>query len=292
MADFSATESALIGFRFVRERPRAALAWAGVQLVIQALGGVVMVLLGGQALMDLQALQRSQPADPAAVLGLMGQLAPLYLLFLVFALAFYPVLYGAMNRGVLRPQDSRFAYLRLSADELRLFLLLLLIVAVVIGGAIVSGVVGGIVSVAARSAAPWAAVIVWILICAGWVYVWVRLSLAWALTFDSGRVDLFGSWDLTRGKFWKLLATYLLVAVLALIVAVLVMIVGVVISAIAGGGLTAASGMFKGDTSSFAAYFTPARLVMLVVWSAASGLLWPLTLMPPAEIYRQLTRGA
>lgn len=290
MAGFAATDSALVGFRFVREHPRAALTWAVVALVFQFGIGALMVALGGPQLMQLQAMRGRQPADPTAALGLLAHLLPLYALLLVFALVFYPVLYAAMNRAVLRPQESRSAYFRLSGDEVRQLLLLLLIAAVVIGGGIVAFIIGGIVSIGLRSAAPWASFIVVLLICAGWIYVWVRLSLASPLTFASGRVDLFGSWELTRGRFWPLFGTYVLVAALTLVVAILVLVIGAVIALITGGGFNGGA-MFRADSSSFATYFAPARIVMMAVWGAAMGLIWPLTMMPAPEIYRQLSEG-
>jgi hypothetical protein len=70
-----------------------------------------------------------------------------------------------------------------------------------------------------------------------------------------------------------------------------VLVIGVVIALITGGGFAGAGAFFRADSSSLGAYFAPARIVMIVVWGAASGLLWPLTLMPPAEIYRELTQG-
>ena len=39
--------------------------------------------------------------------------------------------------------------------------------------------------------------------------VWVRLSLAYAATADSDRVQVFRTWKLTRGNFWRLFLTTL-----------------------------------------------------------------------------------
>lgn len=42
------------------------------------------------------------------------------------------------------------------------------------------------------------------------IWLAVRLSLASPLTFDTRRVRVFGSFALTRGRFWSLLGAYLL----------------------------------------------------------------------------------
>ena len=201
---------------------------------------------------------------------------------------------------MLRPGEGRWAFLRLSGDELRQLLLFLLMIAVGIGAEIVLIIAAAIVGVglalalaaAGLSGAHWAIVIMVVLCYAALAYFGVRLSLASPLTFDSRRVDLFGSWALTRGRFWKLLGAYLLVYLLVIIVGLLVLTISVVLGAVAGGGLGAAGTMlFHPDTSSLAAYFTPARLLFTLIWAAASALLWPLMLMPAPEIYRQLTRA-
>ncbi|MEI9891312.1 MAG: hypothetical protein WDN45_12945 [Caulobacteraceae bacterium] len=70
MADFSATDVAFTGIRFVRERPRAVAVWAGVQVIISLVFGVVSIGLMGPYMVQLRALntpgQRSRPgAGPA-----------------------------------------------------------------------------------------------------------------------------------------------------------------------------------------------------------------------------------
>src|ERR1700748_2797848 len=109
MGRFSVAEVALTGFRIVRERRRIVLLWIVLQLVVSAGFGVIMVGMAGPALTRLYAgggMLASQ--DPARNLALIRQLGPMYLVLLAFCLIFYPVLYAAMNRAVLRPADARF----------------------------------------------------------------------------------------------------------------------------------------------------------------------------------------
>ena len=183
-------------------------------------------------------------------------------------------------------------YLRLGADEMRQFLLMLLIGAVVLGASLGASLVIAILTiflgVAAKGfAAAGSTLLAIAWICAG-LYCWVRLSLAAPLTFDEARVDLFGSWALTRGRFWKMFGTYVLVTALGALVVLLVLMISAAVAAVAGGGLDGVGQLFHPDMSSLAVYFTPVRVAILAVNALAGALILPLFLAPAPELYRQL----
>ena len=119
------------------------------------------------------------------------------------------------------------------------------------------------------------------------IYVAVRLSLAPALTFESRRINLLGSWALTRGRFWPLLGAYVLTVALVAMVWILsqlvVLALGVVLS---GGDMQAAT--LQPDMSSLRAYFTPYRMIQTVLSAGVSALVWPVLFTPPVAIYRSL----
>jgi hypothetical protein len=296
MEQFSISDAAFAGFRFVRENPKTVAIWAGLSLAVSAVGGLAMVSLAGPAMTQFMALSQGGSKDPAAALALMGQLAPFYGVMMLFSFVFYAVLYAMMSRAVLRPQDEGFAYLRLGRDEVRQFLLFLL--AVLIGTAayvafilvvVIVGVAAGMM-LGKGLAAGLVAMLIGLTALSGWIYVWVRLSLASPLTFDRGRVDLFGSWKLTRGRFWPLFGCYLLVVVLVVVVLILIMVIGAA-AAMVMGGLDGLGQLFRPDMSSVAAYFTPLRALILMVGAIASALFWPVLLMPAAEIYARIVEG-
>ena len=131
----------------VREHPTAVLIWAGAQLVVGVLMTVVMIVMAGPAMTQmLQSQANGAAQDPAESLRLLQQMGPLYLLLLPASLVIYGVIYGAMNRIVLRPQDSAFGYLRLGADELRQMVVLLVIWVIMFAVYLVSFIVVGIFS--------------------------------------------------------------------------------------------------------------------------------------------------
>jgi hypothetical protein len=243
----------------------------------------------------------STTRDPAATMAAFAHLAPLVPLFLLLALIFYPILYAAMNRAVLNPNDEGLGYIRLGTDELRQLGLMLLILGVAIVayiamiiaivivtvpvGLMLGGRSGASPNLAGGLLAGLLGALLILAVFGGWIYVWVRLSLASALTFATRKVNLFGSWSLTRGLFWPMLGAYLVAFILAILVLILTGVINLAVIATAGGGLASA---IRSQPNTPADLLSPARLISLVVGAISTALVWPVTLTPPAAIYRSL----
>lgn len=297
MAEFSAADAAFTGFRIVWERPWAVAIWAGLQFVFNLALRLFMVASAGPALMKLSTLgTQASAADPNVVLGLFRQIAPTYVVLLIAALVLSAVLYAAMNRAVMRPQESQFGYLRLAADELRQLGLLIGFTLLFMGVELAFLVIGLLLlailgtALGGSGVAVALAILLPVAIC-GFVYVGVRFSLATPMTFATGRINLFGSWTMTRGRFWPLLGTYVLALALSLVVGALTFVIAALIVGIIGGGFGGIAAMMQADISSVASVLTPAQLVYLAITSIGAALGAPITMCPPAAIYRSLTGG-
>ena len=295
MANFSASDVAMTGFRFVRARPRTVLVWGLLHTVLAVAFGILAVKVAGPGLMHIQELAAQPNADPRRAMETFRQIAPMYGLMIPYLLIYYPVVYAAMSRAVLRPADSAFVYLRLGPDEWRQFLLFLWSVVVFIGVEIAAIIVGAIIGVASVIVAklvpihlPGLFLVVPFLVFGAMCFVLVRLSLASALTFDTGRVSLFGSWKITRGRFWKMLGCYLLTSILMLVTMLLLAVIAFAIAAVLG-GFGEIKVMFHPDMTSLATYYSPARIAVALLWGFAMAAILPVVMMPPAEIYRRLT---
>jgi hypothetical protein len=306
MAVFSIPDVAFSGIRIVRERPAAALYWGALQLVVSLIMGALIVTLAGPALIQLQAAGAAPAAsqNPAQSLALLSKLLPMYAAMAPVSFIFYAVMFGAMNRAVLKSEDHAFGYLRVGPDELRQLAVLLILsvcgfavyMAVIVVMAILLGIVAAAVAAIAGLGPDTLSLIIVPVLVVGVVslFLWLgaRLSLAPAQTLATGKINPFGSWALTRGMVWPILGVYALVWVLAGVIMAAIVVISAAAAAAMGVKGDAFAFVFTPDLSSLSAYFAPARLVNLVLGAAASALTWPLLLMPGAEIYRRVASPA
>jgi hypothetical protein len=287
-------DAAFTGFRIVWQRPLSLLFWTAVQLVVSVSIALFITVSSGANFTRALGAMAQLNADPAQSMAHLAQIAPTILIVVVVSLVLYAVLYAAMNRAVLRPDEWRFGYLRLASDELRqlgLFALLFLLAFLAYLGVVaVAAVIVALLTVVAGDAvvATVALLLIPIVVCV-FTFLGVRFSLASPLTFERGRIDLLGSWRLTKGRFWPLLWTYLLALGLSLVVQALVLAITVFAVAIAGGGFSAIGQVPQSDFTSIAAELAPVSLVNLLLASIGQALSFPVTMSPPAAIYRALT---
>lgn len=223
MTSFSATDAAFAGFRIIRQRPMVIVVWTLVGLGVLAVFALAALLLLGSEFMTLAQLGEGEEPSPEVAMNLVLAMIPLILIGMPVGLIYAGVLIAGVNRAVLRPDEKAFFYLRLGADELRQAVVLLiqvlgwtgvyLVIALIVGltvgfGALTSG---GETPPAAGIGAMVGAIVLAVLVGAVLaLFLMVKFSLASAQTFQTGRINIFGSWSLTRGRFWPMLGAFLL----------------------------------------------------------------------------------
>lgn len=299
---FSPSDAAFEGFRIIHRYPGAVAAWAlAYILVVLLLGGGFFALFGSQFMeMSRYSEANTMPAETARrIFGGMG----LALLILVpVALLISAVLLNGVYRAVLRPNDKGLFFLKIGGDELRMALLFIIFFLLLIVAELVAVIGGGILIAVATSLVGQPAlkvligVVLGVAIACVAIWVVVRLSLAPVVTFARQRLDVFGSWRLTKGNFWSLLGCYLLSFVFALLIGAVGWVIAVSAGAAISGDWTSLSSVMVSprdalmhqNTQMFTKLFTAAVIVQLVLQSIVSAVTRVIMYAPAAAAYREL----
>jgi hypothetical protein len=292
MSKFSASDAAFAGFQLVRENLKTVAIWCALMMVVSMASEVLSIKFYGPQLEAFQAfiVDNSNP-DPDELAKVMAGVAPLFLWLLPYSLLVNGIIFAALNRLVQRHDASRTAFLGLGKTELRqvaVWLLLnLTIMGVLCAGALVGGILGGL----GGAAGALLAFLALLASICGAIYLAVRLSLASAVTFDTGKVTLFRTLPLTKGLFWQLLGTYFLAVVMSVIVILLLWIIVSAVALIVTGDFSGAGQMLHAENGTLEAYFTPLGIVQ-AFFGAVVSVVWATIIFTPAPtIYQILKNG-
>jgi hypothetical protein len=242
---FSATEAAFEGFRLVRRDPKVLLFW-GLLYLLVTVGQLVMMYLHreqiavGLAAMEALATRKmTTPEDLTAFLEAYNQAASYGIWLLPLSLVVGAVMSAGIARAVLFPEEkSRFGYLRLGADEVRV-LIVSLCIALLAGVAMGAAFFVLVMLIAAAAVMPvlWLAVFVAFLgVIALFVWLAVKWCLAIPITMTRKKLAIFDSFAATKGHFWPLLGMAIVSGVMGILIWLLSMVVVMPLSLLSGAG--------------------------------------------------------
>jgi hypothetical protein len=283
------------GFTLIRRHPISVLCWGLVQTALFVGGFALMAPLYGDLFARMASAKAGVPATPD-IAGMMRMQGVGWLLNLINAFV-GAVIYCAIFRAVLRPKENRFAYLRVSAAELFIFVL-------IIGAAIAFGIafvvamipaaiVGGIAI--AVHAAPLGILLAVVLGLAGLVamiYVALRLSLVGPMTVHDRQLRLTEAWALTKGHVGSLFLMALCLFAILFGVEMVLGIVGLIAGAgalsAAPGGTAGLSEVIKQHPAELLQSLTPALVVGAIVAIPFFGGILAIGAAPWAKAYQEL----
>ena len=286
----SPVDTAFEGFRIIRDRPGLILAWTAFYLL--SLLAMIVILLapnvGTLAAVEATGVQR----DFSELFARFG-----VSMFFAFPLAIImPImLVTAIYRTVLNPEDKGFAHLKISADELRMFLISLLVIFIF---ALASGIYGALVVVISNMSGGLQGLVTKVgaaggVILLGWLAV--RLALAGVMTFAEHHFRLGAAWRLTQGQFWRLLLTLGLTILFAVLVVIAALTLSLVRAQLTGGfhlmGQLASPNLTN-LTPAFALAVLGQLLLQMAVQTLLIVLVFVIFDAPPAAAYRRLKAPA
>jgi len=191
----------------MRREPAAVAAWTLLWVV--SLSAVSLIKLATGGVPDASVAQR----NTSEILRSFG---PFAVVLVPALLLLWVVTTSAGFRTVLRPQERAWFFLRLGMDEARLAIMTAVacVLVLVLGGvpASVMFFLFTPIFTAVPALTRYVAFIGAALSVALEVWIAVRLSLIAVETFAERRFHLSAYWPLVRGRFWRLFAAYLLVA--------------------------------------------------------------------------------
>jgi hypothetical protein len=212
MAVFSVETALSAPFQVIRRKPLALPAWGLVYLLF----GFAPTTVVSSRLEPVFLAQSLHPGsgDPQAFLDALAPIGAWLPLIWLSAFVTTAVIYGAVFRAVLTPDDDRFFYLRLSMREMWLALTTLgLMIVLGLGFAVLTAVL----SLVAASAPPMASLLAGIVTIVALVWLATRFSLSTVIAFAEKRFVFVDSWPLTRGHALTLFGVALAILVMLMI---------------------------------------------------------------------------
>jgi hypothetical protein len=302
---FSATEAAFEGFRVVRRKPTALIWWAALYFLL-SVASLAAMGANADAWIEFVRISEQMEQAPAgqpptqeefmALFNAMFAAIASFAWLLPLQLVVTSVLTAAIARAVTRPGESAFGYMRLSMDEVRVFVVtLVLAIVLFVAWCAAFLCVGVLMGVAFGIGEAWAGLLVLVgIVAAVGLMIWlmVRWSLAVPITVAEKRMAFFDSFAVTKGRFWGLLGMAILAGIMAIVIGLLSTVVVAPLTMMSG--VSMFGGMSGDDpTAMLEAYrtFNPWMLVTALVNAVVYALTVGVVYAPFAAAYRDI-KGA
>jgi hypothetical protein len=249
MADKQPLNATFFAFR-KRERRGVLLSASIAFAVIGAVAVGVFAYLNWQAVVDYinwvttlgKNAEAVDPNDPSAVFASMMppasvmSLGPAYFLFLIVYYVLLASYEAACLRWMIRGETKGFFGLALDADTLRVYFtywlwFFMLIAFYVVIAIVVFGLIAGM-AIGAQgnpdAAGPMMVllpVLMAFAVLAGLVYFGVRFAPAAATSIAKRRFAFFDAWTVTKGRFWALFGSFLLLFLMYMVGAIILSVI-------------------------------------------------------------------
>ncbi|HZL00617.1 MAG TPA: hypothetical protein VFC47_12030 [Caulobacteraceae bacterium] len=300
MAEIEIGDAVASGFGLIRREPLAVLLWGLVYLVAMGVAFAAMgpVYAGLMTRMASHAASAgATPLDMRAMMGQMAQVQGVGMLVNILIGVVGMMIYCAVFRAILHPEQKRFGYLRLGMAELFIFILgfaanIVLVFALLIP-LLVIGLIAGILAASHSVAgAIIVAVVGGLAIFLALIYFALRFSLVGPMIVDDGRFHLFESWTLTKGRTVSLfvigLSLIIILVVIEAIVGTIIVVVGVGVLGSVAGGLENLPAFFRQPPQDLLSKLTPVIAIVALAWTPLVGCAMAIFAAPWARAYRDL----
>lgn len=282
---FGPTDAVFEGFRITRQKP-VLLLWLGL---VYAVISAITVALAYQSFVELMGfvatIQAGQEPDEALAMQLLGAYGRVIAVALPLSLVASAIIWPAIVRSVLTPEDSRFGYLRLGRDELNTFVVVLALSLVWVAALVLAGAIVGLAALAGVAFAVLTGLLVFFGLVAFALWFGVKFSLAVPIAVAEKRIAIMDSFRMTKGHFWPLLGMAFLAGILSFGVNLLVNIIAMPFAAISGGGFGLLTG--QGVTALTIIGFIGTVVLSLLMASAQALILYA----PFVSVYRMLKQS-
>lgn len=303
MAGFSIGEAVGAGFGLIKRRPFAVFIW-GLLTVLPAAAAMgfmlpMMEAFTGSMVEAAAEGEAASGAMPDSMMASMMQmqavLAPVNVIRFVLGV----IVYTAIIRAIVRPKESSYFSLRVSMDEVRVFVVsLALVIGIVVGVILI-----GLLSVA-LGAALWqfvgpakglvtAVLVIGCIVAA--LLLGGRLSLMVPATVRYGTFAFVEGWNLGKGRSWSLVGVMLLLFLIIIGLEIVIggIVMGTMFAVMGNSGFDFASLETGGNP--FAGLPDMARanwpwlVAAVVVGAMLYGMLTAILTAPFASVVRQLS---